>query len=83
LKPGGRKENRHPFTEMNYKGMSEEDIIQIDDSDDGCQPKQTERLEKTPLVREENSEKESKDEIETDDFLIGKYFFFYFDKLVH
>jgi hypothetical protein len=82
LKPGGRKGKGLLFTEGNYEGMSEEDIIQIDDSDEECEPKQTERLEKKPIVREGSSKMESEDEIETDDFPIGN-FFFYFVKLVH
>lgn len=57
--------------------MSEEDVIQIDDSDEETEPKPKEKLERKLLFDEEDCTKLPKDEIEPDDLPIGTYFFYF------
>ncbi|XP_078182807.1 uncharacterized protein LOC144576335 isoform X1 [Carex rostrata] len=71
LKQEGRKGKRPLFSEENYEKKSEEDIIDIDDSDEenGSTPK--EMRVKRPLFSEEISENKSEDVTEPDDLPIG------------
>ena len=77
LKQEGRKGKRPLFAEENYEEKSEEDIIDIDDSDEenGSTPK--EMRVKRPLFSEEISENKSEDVTEPDDSPIGTYFFYF------
>lgn len=77
MKPEGRKGKRPLFAEENYEEKSEEDIIDIDDSDEenGSTPK--EMRVKRPLFSEEISEKKSEDVTEPNDLPIGTCFFYF------
>ncbi|KAF3335601.1 Methyl-CpG-binding domain-containing protein 6 [Carex littledalei] len=70
LKPEGRKGKRPLLAEGNYEEKSEEDIIDIDDSDkeNGSTPKE---MRVKSLFSEEISEKKSEDVTEPDDSPIG------------